>query len=1237
MYNVSSNYKTLVKQPSREFKYKIVIDTNTVIYEDKLVDFTINDMAGIEGFEIGNAISKQLNIKLIDVTLVSPKKIEFFIGLDINGDIEYLPMGVFWVDSISNKNNVYEIICYDTMIKAESIYYSALTYPATITQIVNEIAGKLNTTLLGTLPAYTIQNSLSGYTYREVLSLIAGMLGKNVRFTRENKIEFYTYTNTTETFTNDNYIEVQKISDTDYRLDKITVVLDDAGNTITAGTLSADGKELVISNPFITQTILNSIHSTLNGFTYTPYKIVLQSIPYLDVGDKITVNINDTNIVIPIMQITHTPFKTEIFALSQTQGQSEYTFKGTVITKVERIASEQVAIKEALIEKANITDLQSVNARIDNLKVDTAMINDLAVTSAKIGDGQITNAKIADASISTAKIQNGAITTALIGTGAVGTAQIADGSITDAKIVSLTANKITAGTIDANKVNIVNLKADNIVAGALTIDGDNLIHNTAWLNDASYWTVTTGKWTRDTSVKYDTSNTMKADITGETADKWYAIYSEFIPATAGQKFVASVYSYTDDKTTLDRGVDLAFEWYNDTSRISTTSTSILPTNNNTWQRFIVSGTAPTGTTRVRIRCNPTRNGRIWVARPMLQRGSVASEWKPHTDEQISTGAITSDKIANSAVDANKIANNAIQNNHISANSITGDKIVAGAITADKIASRTITANEIAANTITAGSAIIADGAITTVKIADGSITNAKIADLDATKITTGALTVKDGVNGAKIFVKDASNKDVVVLDTNGITVNNGAITVKDAFGNIAFTVGTDPNNNPIVVNELGTAIKVSNSNLNIFSGNYWVEEDVNQHAIYFLNETGRGQYAERCPAIYDITLVSNDSWASGLVNISTEGDVSFATYRATNTFEISGYSNFTVNGSTLSMKAGFNVTRGNTLIEVKRGSDEKDVAGILFGNTAQASETGNFFIGHLYDYGSVTPNLHISTAPVRRNGSGTLVAEPIATITTDGKMGLGTMSPDTKLHVVGELTLQAGSGKVLNLKAGSSTDHIYMAFYPDSDAQSTRYGWIGFGVPGNLNMSISQEADAGLYFNAATGTSSEIHFNMYTYGDNNRKFIMNDDGTSSNGYGEPTLIPHADAFGYVGTPNRRMFKIYSYGGVATSSNIEEKADILPADTQDLYETFKSINFYTYKLNSKEGEWDYHLGAMVQDLPYYVQDYEASTGEFTKSLGIYEFSAFIGAVVKELQNKVEELTIKIQELNTRLGE
>ena len=89
-----------------------------------------------------------------------------------------------------------------------------------------------------------------------------------------------------------------------------------------------------------------------------------------------------------------------------------------------------------------------------NEKIGTALIEDASITTAKIADASITSAKIADASIDTAKIKTGAITTALIDTGAVGTAQIADGSITDAKIVSLTANKITSGTIDTSQVTV---------------------------------------------------------------------------------------------------------------------------------------------------------------------------------------------------------------------------------------------------------------------------------------------------------------------------------------------------------------------------------------------------------------------------------------------------------------------------------------------------------------------------------------------------------------------------------------------------------------------------------------------------------------------------------------------------------------------------------------------------------------------------------------------------------------
>lgn len=112
---------------------------------------------------------------------------------------------------------------------------------------------------------------------------------------------------------------------------------------------------------------------------------------------------------------------------------------------IQHLAVSDAHIQEAAINRAHIADLAVSSAKID----------DLAVTSAKIAESAIKTAHIEDAAITTAKIQQGSITTALIEEGAIGTAQIADGSITDAKIVELTANKITAGTLDVERLRIV--------------------------------------------------------------------------------------------------------------------------------------------------------------------------------------------------------------------------------------------------------------------------------------------------------------------------------------------------------------------------------------------------------------------------------------------------------------------------------------------------------------------------------------------------------------------------------------------------------------------------------------------------------------------------------------------------------------------------------------------------------------------------------------------------------------
>lgn len=116
------------------------------------------------------------------------------------------------------------------------------------------------------------------------------------------------------------------------------------------------------------------------------------------------------------------------------------------------------------------------------------------------------------------------------------------------------------------------------------------------------------------------------NVTGLTENAWKAVYSPFISAKAGEKFVASAYVIGHNNwSVLDAGGGLEIEYYNDSGRISTSGVSIDKSNLN-WQRLVVKGIAPTGTTRARIRVHPVRNGQFNISKPMLQYGETVTGW-----------------------------------------------------------------------------------------------------------------------------------------------------------------------------------------------------------------------------------------------------------------------------------------------------------------------------------------------------------------------------------------------------------------------------------------------------------------------------------------------------------------------------------------------------------------------------------------------------------------------------------
>ena len=142
--------------------------------------------------------------------------------------------------------------------------------------------------------------------------------------------------------------------------------------------------------------------------------------------------------------------------------------------KIANLAVGTAQIGDGAITNAKIGKLAVGTAQIANGAITDAQIGSLAVGTAQIKDEAVNSAKIAKLAVGTAQIGDGAITNAKIGKLAVGTAQIANAAITDAQIGDVSANKLTAGTIDFNTITGKNINASNIATGKLSTERLNV-------------------------------------------------------------------------------------------------------------------------------------------------------------------------------------------------------------------------------------------------------------------------------------------------------------------------------------------------------------------------------------------------------------------------------------------------------------------------------------------------------------------------------------------------------------------------------------------------------------------------------------------------------------------------------------------------------------------------------------------------------------------------------------------
>ncbi|PGS79068.1 hypothetical protein COD02_29350 [Bacillus thuringiensis] len=340
---------------------------------------------------------------------------------------------------------------------------------------------------------------------------------------------------------------------------------------------------------------------------------------------------------------------------------------------------------------------------------------------------------------------------------------------------------------EALKLTLKKKDVEDYVGGLGTV---NELRDADFKLGQKYWFWNSGNGATgsvDTNLKYKGMNTFAITVTGQTQDRWWGLISQFIECQVNEEFVVSGYFNTDGKTPIDSGgAFIEIEWWtaDKKTRIKTARTNIKVVNH-TWLRAVCSDKAPANAAFVRWRYYVTRNGRLWCAAPMLQRGTIATEFWLHPKDQTDVDKMLED-IANRVATEKYNQKVTELERSIGANE-KGITIVSRKQetfineTYNAYAKKTESRLEVLDEGILAQ--ILKDGIVTAINMSPGKITiNAAKLDINADTMVKW-LTAK-GIDTNLIRI----NGDKITIDKDGVTVKMLDFLFQDEWGTKTTTV-----------------------------------------------------------------------------------------------------------------------------------------------------------------------------------------------------------------------------------------------------------------------------------------------------------------------------------------------------------------------------------------------------------------------------------------------------------------
>lgn len=312
MITTTKDYQNTIFSDHREMKMKVILNGTEEIDGHYLKNVTIHEVSnGLDTLTIGSICSNSIKIDMFDPgdLIFDGGSIEVYIGLQLSQEMEWIPMGTFFIHEVT-KSQAYEVILegYDSISLLNVDYIpenkeSSNVYD-TIINIVTQCHLSIDKQYLATLiEEQDLENFMIHQYYevtcKEMLSYMASLMGMNVRMNRYNQVEFFWYTD--DGYSIPSHLQYQssfKKTNSAIIISSLTSGSED--NVITCGS----GYGITFVNPYMTQARLDILYQNIYGFTYTPASIKWRGDPSLEVCDFIHVREDNEFVQMIIMDNT---------------------------------------------------------------------------------------------------------------------------------------------------------------------------------------------------------------------------------------------------------------------------------------------------------------------------------------------------------------------------------------------------------------------------------------------------------------------------------------------------------------------------------------------------------------------------------------------------------------------------------------------------------------------------------------------------------------------------------------------------------------------------------------------------------------------------------------------------------------------------------------------------------------------------------------------------------------------